>query len=85
MTGSGPDPIDGGAPGADPDPMITAIRPRRSSARQPATPSDRPGRFGARRPSAPAASGYVVDPEAVAAALVERLLAGRAFAVRAKG
>jgi len=65
--------------------MITAIRPRRSSARPPATPSDRPGRFGARRPSAPAASGYVVDPEAVAAALVERLLAGRAFAVRAKG
>jgi hypothetical protein len=65
--------------------MITAIRPRRSSARQPATPSDRPGRFGARRPSAPAASGYVVDPEAVAAALVERLLVGRAFAVRAKG
>jgi hypothetical protein len=65
--------------------MITAIRPRRSSARQPATPSDRPGRFGARRPSAPAASGYFVDPDAVAAALVERLLAGRAFAVRARG
>lgn len=74
--------------------MITAIRPSgRTTARQPTTMGDRPGRFGAsgradgaaprERLPRPAAAAYVVDPEAVAAALVDRLLAGRALSVGA--
>jgi hypothetical protein len=76
--------------------MITAIRPSERSAPPPASPGDRARRFraGVRavrpapRPAAPSASaappasGYVVDPEAVAAALLERLRAGRALQVR---
>jgi hypothetical protein len=76
--------------------MITAIRPSECTARPPASPGDRVRRFGAgvrtvrpapcpAIPSASAASpasGYVVDPEAVAAALLERLRAGRALQVR---
>jgi len=73
--------------------MITAIRPSgRNTERQPATTGERPGRFGAsgraagaaaRERPRPAAPAYLVDPEAVAAALVDRLLAGRALTVRA--
>jgi hypothetical protein len=94
VTGSGPDPIDDRPPAADPLPMITAIRPsERMTARQPATLGERPGRFGAsgradgaaprERLPRPAAPAYVVDPAAVAAAMVDRLLAGRALSVRA--
>lgn len=85
---SGHDPIGRGAGWADLLDMITAIRQAEQST------TDRLGRFGRtgrpldprperdQRPSAVRDGNYVVDPDAVAAAMVDRLMAGRTVDVR---
>jgi hypothetical protein len=95
---SGPDPIEGKPLQDDPFPMITAIRLPEPSTTDRHGRFGRTGRplaphtdgapnapeAAAVHPGAARYANYVVDPEAVAAALVERLMAGRGLDLRGR-